>query len=70
MIPLCLDEGVGTIIWSPLGRGRLARGWDDAKSTGRSDTDGAYADMLYSPKLEASNHAIIDAVGKVAAPTA
>ena len=28
MIPLCLDEGVGTIIWSPLARGRLARGWD------------------------------------------
>jgi aryl-alcohol dehydrogenase-like predicted oxidoreductase len=67
MIPLCLDEGVGTIIWSPLGRGRLARAWDDAKSTARSDTDGSYADMLYSPALEASNHAIVDAVGKVAA---
>lgn len=66
MIPLCLDEGVGTIIWSPLARGRLARAWDDAKSTGRSATDGAYADMLYSPTEEASNHAIIDAVGKVA----
>lgn len=25
MIPLCLDEGVGTIVWSPLARGRLAR---------------------------------------------
>ena len=35
MIPLCLDEGVGTIIWSPLARGRLARAWDDAKSTAR-----------------------------------
>ena len=67
MIPLCLDEGVGTIIWSPLARGRLARGWDDAKSTARSRTDGAYADTLYSPEQEASNHAIIDAVGKVAA---
>lgn len=22
MIPLCLDEGVGTIVWSPLARGR------------------------------------------------
>jgi len=67
MIPLCLDEGVGTIIWSPLARGRLVRGWDDAKSTARSRTDGAYADTLYSPEQEASNHAIIDAVGKVAA---
>jgi len=66
MIPLALDEGVGTIIWSPLARGRLARGWDDAKSTARSETDGAYADTLYAPEQEASNHAIIDAVGQVA----
>ncbi|MFC3897829.1 aldo/keto reductase [Lentzea rhizosphaerae] len=67
MIPLCLDEGVGTIIWSPLARGRLARGWDDARSTARSETDASYADLLYSPEQEASNHAIVDAVGKVAA---
>ncbi|GAA4161746.1 aldo/keto reductase [Gryllotalpicola daejeonensis] len=67
MIPLCLDEGVGTIIWSPLARGRLARAWDDAKSTARSETDGAYADLLYAPSEEASNRAIIDAVGNVAA---
>ncbi|WP_405842889.1 aldo/keto reductase [Streptomyces sp. NBC_01518] len=67
MIPLCLDEGVGTIVWSPLARGRLARAWDDARSTSRSATDGAYADLLYSPAEDASNHAIVDAVGKVAA---
>jgi aryl-alcohol dehydrogenase-like predicted oxidoreductase len=67
MIPLCLDEGVGTIVWSPLARGRLARAWDDAKSTARAATDGAYADLLYSPADEASNHAIIDVVGQVAA---
>ncbi|HVV22253.1 MAG TPA: aldo/keto reductase [Pseudonocardiaceae bacterium] len=67
MIPLCLDEGVGTIIWSPLARGRLARAWDDARSTARAETDGAYADLLYSQDQEASNKAIIDAVGTVAA---
>lgn len=66
MIPLCLDEGVGTIVWSPLARGRLARAWDDARSTERSDTDGAYADLLYSPAEERSNRGIIDAVGRVA----
>lgn len=66
MIPLCLDEGVGTIIWSPLARGRLARGWDEATSTARSETDGAYADLLYPAEQEASNRAIIDAVGEVA----
>lgn len=66
MIPLCLDEGVGTIVWSPLARGRLARAWDDARATTRSETDGAFADLLYSPAEEESNRAIIDAVGQVA----
>ncbi len=66
MIPLCLDEGVGTVIWSPLARGRLARSWDDARATPRSATDRGYADMLYSPATEASNRAIVDAVGRVA----
>ena len=49
MIPLCLDEGVGTVVWSPLARGRLARPWEAAKSTARAETDGGYADLLYSP---------------------
>jgi hypothetical membrane protein len=65
MIPLCLDEGVGTIVWSPLARGRLARPWDQAKATARSDNDG-FADMLYTPQTAQSDRAIIDAVGQVA----
>jgi 1-deoxyxylulose-5-phosphate synthase len=65
MIPLCLDEAVGTIVWSPLARGRLARAWDDAKATARSSNDG-FADMLYTPMTETSDHAIIDAVGAIA----
>ncbi|ALE84182.1 aldo/keto reductase [Pseudonocardia sp. HH130629-09] len=64
-IPLALDEGVGTIIWSPLARGRLARGSDDAKATARSRNDG-FADMLYTSLTEQSDRAIIDAVGQVA----
>jgi aryl-alcohol dehydrogenase-like predicted oxidoreductase len=67
MIPLCLDEGVGAIIWSPLARGRLARPWEAAKSTTRAETDGAYADLLYTPRTLDSDHAIIDAVGAIAA---
>ncbi len=66
MIPLCLDEGVGTIIWSPLARGRLARPWEAARSTARAETDGGYADTLYSPLAADSDHAIIDAVGAIA----
>ncbi|MET8900803.1 aldo/keto reductase [Streptomyces sp. NPDC004538] len=64
MIPLCLDEGVGTLVWSPLARGRLARAWDDARSSRRSVTDAAYADLLYSPAQDASNQAIVNAVGR------
>ncbi|MCW2896886.1 MAG: alcohol dehydrogenase [Actinomycetia bacterium] len=66
MIPLCLDEGAGTIVWSPLARGRLARAWTDAKSTARGGNDG-FADLLYTPATEASDHAIVDAVGRIAA---
>jgi aryl-alcohol dehydrogenase-like predicted oxidoreductase len=66
MIPLCLDEGVGTVVWSPLARGRLARPWEAAKSTARAETDGGYADLLYAPLSETSDHAIVDAVGVIA----
>jgi aryl-alcohol dehydrogenase (NADP+) len=37
MLPLCQDQGVGVIPWSPLARGRLTRPWDTR--TARSDTD-------------------------------
>jgi 1-deoxyxylulose-5-phosphate synthase len=37
MLPLCRDQGVGVIPWSPLARGRLTRDWDI--STARSETD-------------------------------
>ena len=29
MLPLCIDQGVGVIPWSPLARGLLTRGWDE-----------------------------------------
>ena len=38
MLPLCEDQGVGVIPWSPLARGRLTRPWDS--ETARSETDG------------------------------
>jgi aryl-alcohol dehydrogenase-like predicted oxidoreductase len=37
MLPLCQDQGVGVIPWSPLARGRLTRDWDTA--TARAETD-------------------------------
>ncbi len=61
MLPLCADAGVGTIVWSPLARGRLARGWREA--TARSEAD-PFADMLYTS--EASDRAIVEALTAVA----
>jgi aryl-alcohol dehydrogenase-like predicted oxidoreductase len=48
MIPLCLDQGVGVIPWSPLARGVLAgnRTRDGGRNTTRSSTD-TFTDYLY-----------------------
>ena len=62
MLPLCADEGVATIVWSPLARGRLSRAWKE--TTVRADSD-PFADMLYVS--EASDRAIIEAVGEISA---
>jgi aryl-alcohol dehydrogenase-like predicted oxidoreductase len=59
MLPLCADEGIATMIWSPL-----ARPFDRANAGERSATDGAYADMLYTNTD--SDRQIIDEVGDVA----
>ncbi|KQW42658.1 alcohol dehydrogenase [Nocardioides sp. Root1257] len=37
MIPLCLDAGLGLTPWSPLARGRLARGPEDVTNRARLD---------------------------------
>ena len=60
MLPLCADQGVGVLPWSPLARGRLARPWDT--STERSETD-AFGKSLYAD----SDRDIVAAVEKVAA---
>jgi 1-deoxyxylulose-5-phosphate synthase len=61
MLPLCADEGIGTIVWSPLARGRLTRAQSEV--TNRSQAD-PFADMLHTN--EASDRAIVEAVAEVA----
>ena len=49
MIPLCLDQGVGLIPWSPLARGFFAgnrHGEDEASATKRAQTDD-FAQQMY-----------------------
>jgi 1-deoxyxylulose-5-phosphate synthase len=59
MMPLCADQGIGVIPWSPLARGRLTRPWDE--STNRSDTDD-FGRYLYSD----IDRPTVDAVSDVA----
>ncbi|OEO32829.1 alcohol dehydrogenase [Devosia insulae DS-56] len=63
MLPVCIDQGIGVIPWSPLARGRLARPWGE--STERMETD-IYGKTLYL-RDEAANQAINAAVAEIAA---
>ena len=65
MLPLCLEEGIGVIPWSPLARGRLAREYTEQPPTKRAETD-QFGKTLYKGQ-ENADHAIISATGKVAA---
>ncbi|WP_317229036.1 aldo/keto reductase [Clavibacter sp. MX14-G9D] len=62
MLPLCEDEGVGSLPWSPLARGRLTRDWD--ATTDRSATD-EFGKTLYSAQ-EDSDRRVAAAVAEVA----
>ena len=64
MIPLCEDQGVGVIPWSPLARGMLAgtRTKLGDESTSRSSSDGL-DQILYD---QPSDWDVVDAVKKVA----
>jgi 1-deoxyxylulose-5-phosphate synthase len=59
MLPLCADEGVGVIPWSPLARGRLTRDWDEV--TARSETD-EFGRRLYADE----DRSIVERVADIA----
>ncbi|MFI7632682.1 aldo/keto reductase [Nonomuraea sp. NPDC049400] len=61
MLPLCADQGVGVIPWSPLARGVLARAGSSA-TTARTGSD-QRIDFLYDPE---NDKAILDRVAQVA----
>ena len=63
MIPLCADEGVATLIYSPLARGKLARPW--GTTTERMQTEPAGAEQ--NPATIESDRAIVEAVNAIAA---
>lgn len=64
MIPLCIDEGIGLIPWSPLARGfvvgnRKKDGWGESK---RAKTDDFAHDMYYQD----SDFAVVDSISEIA----
>jgi len=63
MLPLCQEEGVGVVPWSPLARGRLTR--DLNETTNRLEAD-EFGKTLYTATADADRK-IIDRVAEVAA---
>src|ERR1700723_501945 len=64
MLPLCRDQGVGVIPWSPLARGFLAGG---RGNPGEGNTERARTDE-FSPRLyyKAPDHAVVDTLSSLA----
>ena len=61
MFGLLDDQGVGSIPWSPLGKGLLTRPWSQSGATQRGSTD-----PLHSRYIREIDEPIADAVQKVA----
>ena len=68
MIPLCIDQGIGVIPWSPLARGVLTgnRTRSGERLTTRSDSD-PFTDHLYN---QPSDFDVVDRVAELAAERA
>jgi aryl-alcohol dehydrogenase-like predicted oxidoreductase len=63
MLPLCRDQGLGVIPWSPLARGLLTRTRARTKGQTTRSTSDPIADRLYA----AADWGVVDAVEHVAA---
>jgi 1-deoxyxylulose-5-phosphate synthase len=62
MLPLCHDEQIAVIPWSPLARGRLTRDWDASSSRMETDEVGK---QLYAA-TEAADRQVVERVAAIA----
>ncbi|KVO34894.1 aldo/keto reductase [Burkholderia ubonensis] len=62
MLPLCADQGIAVLPWSPLARGRLTRDWDASSERLQSDV---YGKTLYEAYAD-NDRAIVEAVATIA----
>jgi len=63
MNPLCIDQGIAIMPWSPLARGVLTRDWDEQTERSQSDE---YGKVLYGATEDADRQ-VVEAVAEVAA---
>jgi aryl-alcohol dehydrogenase-like predicted oxidoreductase len=63
MLPLCKDERIAVLPWSPLARGRLARARDTETPRTRTDT---FGNKLFAESME-SDRKVVEQVGVIAA---
>ncbi|WP_322064139.1 aldo/keto reductase [Burkholderia ubonensis] len=62
MLPLCADQGIAVLPWSPLARGRLTRDWDASSERLQSDV---YGKTLYEAYAD-NDRAIVEAIATIA----
>jgi aryl-alcohol dehydrogenase (NADP+) len=73
MLPLCVDQGIGVIPWSPMARGRLARPWGEVTKRVENDPFGNQiydANAAADQKVNEAIAAIAKAKGKTMAQIA
>ena len=62
MLPLCRDQGIGVIPWSPLARGRLTRDWSEVTERERTDD---LMGPLYAATIDADRR-VVEQVAAIA----
>ncbi len=62
MLPLCKEEKIAVIPWSPLAKGRLTRDWDE--TTHRSEND--VVGQRFFPTSSKSDREVVERVAELA----
>jgi aryl-alcohol dehydrogenase-like predicted oxidoreductase len=62
MLPLCKDQNIAVVPWSPLARGRLTRDWDETSARQKTD---AFLKTLYQKTADADRR-IVEEVARIA----
>ena len=64
MLPLCREEGIGVIPWSPLARGRLTRDWEATRPRSAPRRTSSAKSSTAPPRMRTARS--IERVGTIA----